>query len=43
VGDGASPTTGICFPRQSARYVRITQIGTGYMSWWSIYEMTILP
>jgi hypothetical protein len=42
-GLGATPTTAICFPPQSARYVRMTQIGTGYPSWWSIYEMTILP
>jgi hypothetical protein len=42
-GSGASPTTAICFPRQAARYARITQIGTGYMDWWSIYEVAVLP
>ncbi len=42
-GSGAAPTTAICFPRQSARYLRIAQIGTGYMSWWSIYELAVLP
>jgi hypothetical protein len=43
VGDGAAPTTAICFPRQLARYVRITPIGTGSMVWSSIYEMTVMP
>jgi hypothetical protein len=42
-GVGAAPATAICFPRQQARYLRITQIGTGYRDWWSIYEMTIMP
>jgi beta-glucosidase len=36
-------TTAMCFPTQSARYVRVTQTGTGDASWWSIYEMNVFP
>jgi F5/8 type C domain-containing protein len=36
-------TTAICFPPQSARYVRVTQTGTGDTSWWSIYEISAFP
>ena len=38
-----APTTTICFPRQPARYVKVTQTGTGDSSWWSIYELGVLP
>jgi hypothetical protein len=41
-GVGAA-ITAACFPTQSARYVKIQQIGTGYTSWWSVYEITIMP
>jgi hypothetical protein len=30
-------------PRQSARYVKVTQTGTGDPSWWSIYELNVFP
>jgi hypothetical protein len=36
-----SDTTTIGFPRQTARYVLIKQIGTGYDHWWSISELTV--
>ena len=38
-GHGAQPTA-ICFPAQSARYVKITQTGTSG-SWFSIYELNV--
>jgi hypothetical protein len=41
-GLGAA-TTAICFPSQSARYLRVTQTGTGDASWWSIYEISVFP
>jgi hypothetical protein len=37
------PTTPICFPSRSARYVKVTQTGTGDSSWWSIYEISLFP
>ena len=37
------PTTPICVPRQSARYVKVTQTGTGDTAWWSIYEISVFP
>jgi hypothetical protein len=40
-GLGAQVTK-IAFAPQSVRYVRIKQIGTGYNSWWSIYEINIV-
>ena len=42
-GSGSEPTTPICFTRQSARYVKITQTGTSPMNWWAIYEIAIVP
>lgn len=41
-GLGAA-TTAICFPSQSARYLKVTQTGTGDASWWSIYEISVFP
>ncbi|HEY2509322.1 MAG TPA: discoidin domain-containing protein [Polyangiaceae bacterium] len=42
VGSGiGAATTAVCFPAQSARYVRITQTGTGSGSWFSIYEINV--
>jgi hypothetical protein len=41
-GLGAA-TTAICFPTQSARYLKVTQTGTGDASWWSIYEISVFP
>jgi endo-1,3(4)-beta-glucanase len=40
-GPGAE-TTAICFPAQSARYVKITQTGVS-SSWFSIYEIDVFP
>jgi beta-glucosidase len=39
-GLGADVTK-MVFPAQSARYVRIRQIGSGYTHWWSIDELTV--
>ncbi len=36
-------TTPICVSRQSARYVKLTQTGTGDSSWWSVYELDVFP
>jgi hypothetical protein len=36
-----SDTTTIGFPRQTARYILIKQIGSGYDHWWSINELTV--
>jgi hypothetical protein len=33
--------TAICFPAQTARYVRVTQIGSGSTEWWAIFEMSV--
>jgi hypothetical protein len=33
--------TKMAFPTQSARYVRVRQIGSGYDHWWSINELTV--
>jgi hypothetical protein len=41
-GLGAA-TTSACIPRQPARYVKVTQTGTGDTSWWSVYEMSVFP
>jgi hypothetical protein len=41
-GVGAKSTR-IAFAPQTARYVRIKQIGTGITSWWCIYEAAIFP
>jgi hypothetical protein len=43
MGNGAAPTTAICFAQQSARYVKISQTGTAPIAWWSIDEITIVP
>jgi hypothetical protein len=40
-GAGASPTA-ICFPTQSAQYVKVTQTGTS-TSWFSIFELQVFP
>jgi F5/8 type C domain len=39
VGDG--PVTGIRFPVQKARYVRIEQTGSDAARWWSIHEVFV--
>jgi hypothetical protein len=39
-GAGATTTT-IDFASQPARYLRVTQTGTG-TSWWTIYELTLV-
>jgi hypothetical protein len=36
-----SDLTKIWFPTQTARYVRIRQIGSGYDRWWGIQEITV--
>jgi hypothetical protein len=41
-GLGAAQTK-IVFQAQSARYIRIKQIGTGYNFWWSVSEVTVIP
>jgi hypothetical protein len=42
-GGGTAPTTAICFARQEARYVKITQTGTAPVAWWSINEIAVVP
>lgn len=37
------PTTKIAFGSQTARYLRIKQIGSGYPKWWCIYETAVYP
>jgi hypothetical protein len=36
-----SDVTKIWFPTQSARYVRVRQIGSGYDHWWGIQEINV--
>jgi hypothetical protein len=40
-GLGKPGITSISFPRQTARYIRITQVGTDATYHWSIYEMNV--
>jgi hypothetical protein len=40
-GLGAEPTQ-IAFKTQSARYLKIRQIGSGYAHWWGINEITVI-
>jgi RHS repeat-associated protein len=40
-GVGTVALTTISFPRQTARYVRITQTGTSSTRWWSINELNV--
>jgi hypothetical protein len=41
-GAGMQPMTKIVFPRQSARYFRVTQTGAA-TNWWSIYAIYLKP
>jgi hypothetical protein len=40
-GAGKPGITSISFPRQTARYIRITQTGTDTKYNWSIYELDV--
>jgi F5/8 type C domain-containing protein len=40
-GSGTPGITSIAFPRQTARFIRITQTGTNTTYHWSIYELDV--